>query len=149
MYSHLDDAMRDATLLALEQMAFLLGGAPDDRSAPAAAQAVVAFEGPLHGSLALVLHGDLLPSLAANMLGTDDVPAESLQQDALGELANVICGNVLPRIGGPAATFRLARPRVTNVVGNPHPGEVARAHVRVDDGSLDVRLYVDSPPEVV
>jgi chemotaxis protein CheX len=73
--------------------------------------AAVDFTGPRRGRLALRVPSTLLPTIAANMLGDDDAPPSSLQHDALGELANVICGAVLPSLGGPSAVFSLASPR--------------------------------------
>ena len=71
---------------------------------------VVAFRGPFSGALALQLSGGILATLTANMLGLDETPSPELQLDALGEAANVICGNVLPRVAGPSAMFSLGAP---------------------------------------
>src|SRR5262245_19442049 len=76
------------------------------------ASAAVDFEGPLSGRLVLRVSGGVLPTLAATMLGQDEPPAAALQRDALGEVANVICGALLPTLGGPSAVFALARPTV-------------------------------------
>ncbi len=67
----------------------------------------VAFSGPSHGGVIMQLSGGVLPALAANMLGLDDPTSGHDQRDALGEAANVICGNVLPRVAGSAAVFAL------------------------------------------
>ena len=50
-------------------------------------------------------------ALAANMLGVSDAEADArTRRDALGEVANVVCGNVLPLVGGRHAVFHLGAP---------------------------------------
>ena len=74
----------------------------------------VDFTGPFNGSLALSVTEELLPELAANMLGRpgeQDVPVED-QEDALKELANVICGNILPVVAGTEAVFNVCGPQI-------------------------------------
>ena len=46
------------------------------------------------------------------MLGEDGPLELSEQYDAVCELANIVCGNVLPLIAGERAVFDLAQPRV-------------------------------------
>jgi hypothetical protein len=115
-------------------------GAPDTDGI-----ATVEFHGPFSGRVAVRLAGGVLPAMSANMLGLDGPPPPDVQRDALGELANVICGNVLPLVAGVEPTFRLAAPR--------HPGtwdEAVReagepagtALLRVEDsGFAEVALF--------
>lgn len=108
----LDAAALTATANAFEQMGFLFvepASGEDDEAGPSAT-ARVSFDGPLRGCVCLTVPESILPELAANMLGQDDAPEPRLQRDALGEMANVICGNVVPVLGGPGAVFRLGRP---------------------------------------
>jgi len=70
----------------------------------------VEFRGPLNGRLVVRASSSILPEVANNMLGEDDQRPVALQRDALGEIANVICGHVLPMIGGSDAVFHLAAP---------------------------------------
>ena len=79
--------------------------------------------------------------------GEDDseMPREA-QLDALGELANVICGNVLPEIAGDRETFALTPPvLLTEVLGPPAAwaGTVGEVRVGLDDGRAEVRLYLE------
>src|SRR5438552_4102362 len=67
--------------------------------------AIVDFRGPFAGRLELGLSESMLPTVAANMLGQIDPPPIAEQHDALGELANVICGNLLPEIAGTGPVF--------------------------------------------
>ena len=137
-------ALEAAAVATLEQLAFGFAYAePAASPEPADAAAEVAFEGPCRGVLRLRLGGGVLPALAANMLGQDEGPAEALQLDALAEIANVVCGNVLPHVGGTRAVFRLGSPRTA--AGEPAPrGEpAARARLAVEDGWAEVALWLE------
>lgn len=102
-----------ATTRTFEELALLF---PDTE--PSEAQSAtpldvavsVEFRGPLNGRLVLRASSGILSEVANNMLGADDQRPVTLQRDALGELANVICGHVLPMIGGSDAVFHLAAP---------------------------------------
>ena len=100
----------------LEQLAFVFSF-PDDTHPDTLWEtevtgARVAFSGPVRVELLLVISQAAVPELAANMLGLDEglVPPEDQQQDALKEALNVICGNLLPRIGGAEAVFDIQSP---------------------------------------
>ena len=105
----------------------------------------VEFRGPMTGRLVLRASECVLPAIAANMLGEDEGKHPPLQRDALGELANVICGNVLPAIAGVEAVFHLAAPQVhrTPVIVARDEAE-PQAHVQfgVESGRVEASLYV-------
>ena len=152
------DALKQAATESFEKFGFLFPAgdwspAPANMAALGAdrdtATAAVGFEGAFSGLLEVVVPSNLLPVMAANMMGEDEVTPEH-QLDAFGEIANVICGNVLPRIAG-GAPFRLGHPEV-------HPGvngtteaeshgfsEVAQIHLPFEQGQADLRLYVEHP----
>ena len=77
---------------------------------PLAAAVSVTYHGACTGRVVVGVTAGVLPALAENMLGSAAVPDLQLQRDALGELANVVTGNVLPMINGAAAVFRLDAP---------------------------------------
>lgn len=107
--------------------------------------AVVDFDGPIHGRLAVRLSGGVLPALAANMLGDDESPSLVMQRDALGEVANVICGNVLPRLVGAAAVFNLRAPRLDlgfDEACTIAHRSAAHASLIVEQGRADLALLV-------
>ena len=56
----------------------------------------------------------VIPELANNMLGLDDDAdiTDAEQQDALKEILNVICGNVLPAIAGDQVEFNIEAPEI-------------------------------------
>lgn len=77
-------------------------------------RAVVEFSGPFRGSLLLSVSSAMLEPLAANMLGLEDgaTPEPEQKLDALNELLNVICGNLLPLITSPREVFDVHRKRL-------------------------------------
>jgi len=112
----LHSALASATASTFEELALLLASPDadaDQRAAPLAAGVRLDFTGPFAGCVVVRTTADVLAAAAANMLGADGPPPESLRRDALGELANVICGNLLPVVAGGRAVFDLHAPRWT------------------------------------
>jgi CheY-specific phosphatase CheX len=148
----MSDLLRDqlgaATIDALETAAFLFAmpaEEPVDLDAvPSVVTARVAFSGPRAGELRIRAPQALLALLAANMLGAD-APDEPMQLDAFGELANIVCGNVLPRVDD-SGPFRLAPPRVSPADSVPGAASSALVEVAlaVDDQPLFVSLRLDA-----
>jgi len=70
------------------------------------------------------------------------------QHDALRELINVICGNLLPLIGGGTAEFRIQTPFIP-AGGPPGAGEfgpvAAASNLAVESGICRVALQLDGP----
>jgi CheY-specific phosphatase CheX len=90
--------------------------------------------------------GRFLVDLAANMLGTEDDPTDEVVLDALGEVTNVICGNVLPSLSGANAVFDLSAPEPALAPLPPAAspeGEVARVVMGLEEGraEITIRLY--------
>jgi chemotaxis protein CheY-P-specific phosphatase CheC len=108
--------------------------------------AVVSFNGPFSGKLLVRVTRNIMPVLSANMLGDDEPPDARMEQDAIGEIANVICGNLLPTIAGAEAIFHLESPVffegfLPAGTGAPLRSE-AEIHIGLDSGKADVVLYV-------
>lgn len=87
-------------------------------------RARIRYAGPFRGSAGLTLPESMLPELTRNMLGDDDgaLPSRSEQWDVLGELLNVMTGNILNAIAGPDPIFDLDAPEVA---ANSEPGAEA------------------------
>ena len=115
----------------------------------------VDFDGPFSGLLVVSASQCLLVELAANMLGEEDSTRCTVDQqyDALKELTNVICGNLLPILAGTKAIFRVGTPVITGP-DLPLPDTetqilIGQTNLFVDQGNFQVRLYVDEKAPVV
>lgn len=109
----------------------------EQADAPITWRASVQFTGPVVGKLDVGFSSALADELAANMLGAPAPIAGDLTRDALGEIANVVCGNLVPSLGRADDVFHLGPPTVQSV---PHPGvEWPGAAVRVTIGAGDGR----------
>jgi CheY-specific phosphatase CheX len=133
----LESVLVAATQAALETTAFMFAepGTPEPAEladGPPPCVATVTFSGAHVGALSVELPLRLLPVLAANVLGEDETPGDDMQRDALGELANIICGNVLPALD-PAGRYSLGPPLVGEGVS-----KVCRDAVCVASGTLQL-----------
>ncbi len=147
--SKMTEALTRAAVLTFEKLAFLL---PDQdlnaqqKAAGNEARVTVPFKGPFQGSLVVRIYGGVLPLLTANMLGETTRPDERTQQDALGELANVICGNALPSIAGSKEVFHLGAPQVERYRGSPwgqdHGPASAQISLGLEEGRAEVALHI-------
>jgi hypothetical protein len=84
----------------------------------------------------------LLPRLTANMLGADEA-SEALQLDALGEIANIICGQLFARLA-PDRSFAQKPPEVV-VCSDPALSKLvaaARVELGLESSRADVLLYL-------
>ncbi|MHB1223832.1 MAG: chemotaxis protein CheX [Gemmatimonadaceae bacterium] len=137
-----------ATASTFEALALLCPSAEiskEQRLVPLAGSARVTFDGPLRGMILLGVTADVLGAAATNMLGRDDAPVASMQRDAICELANVICGSLLPQIGGSRALFRLGVPTWVDGDGARLLAEstpMSETRVGLDEGRADVALYI-------
>jgi hypothetical protein len=151
MPDRLELALSAAAISAFEQLAYCLAEPapePPPPGVPSDGVVSVYFRGPATGRLVLRVRGGVLPGIAASMLGRETPPAPAVQRDALGEMANVICGSVLPTVGGAAAVFNLDTPNHDEPWERHQQGAVppaAVAHLVVDEGYADVVLMLDPP----
>ncbi len=111
---------------------------------PLAATVSVAYRGAGTGRVVVGVTAGILPALAENMLGAAAAPDVQVQRDALGELANVVTGNVLPLINGASAVYRLDAPGDAGVMPfGARAGEVRQAFTRLqmDEGEALLALF--------
>lgn len=116
----------------------------EQRDAETDAAMSVRFHGALNGRLVVRLAGGMLPMLASNMLG--DVDGNSaMQRDALGEVANVVCGNLLPMIGGSADVYAIDAAIPAVAIDRSAQAPVAVVQLGLEDaGRADVFLFLDA-----
>ncbi len=142
-------ALQQAAASTFEQIGFLL---PESEvteaqaAAPVTASSRVRFRGPASGAMEIEVAGSFLPEMAMNMLGTDGAAGGDVMLDALGEISNVICGNVLPSLTSPNSVYDLSAPETSS---RPLPpcatpeGRIARVVIGLNDGRAEItlRLY--------
>jgi CheY-specific phosphatase CheX len=139
-----------ATTATFEDLALLFPEtelSPEQAVAPLDFSVSVEFRGPLTGRLVVRVSQSIMPAIAANMLGAEESKQLPLQRDALGEIGNVICGNVLPLIAGADKIFNLAAPIVVEGGSLPQRDEdepVASVQVGLEDGRAEAILYLFS-----
>lgn len=150
MSGSLQKSLYSAAVYTFERVAFLMPDIPPDdaqQQLPVQAVASIAFSGPARGTLQLHAGDGLLPLITANMVGMDD-PDEALQLDALGELANIICGQFLPALDSVGA-FEHKPPEVfTGETLSVAPPAVlsARAEIGFESSRADVLLFLYPDP---
>jgi len=146
MNGSLQKSLYSAAVYTFERLVFLAPDIPPDtaqRQLPVHAVASITFSGPARGTLQLHAGDGLLPLITANMIGMDN-PDEALQLDALGELANIICGQFLPALDSVSA-FEHKPPEVFTGEAFPvEPAAVlsARAEIGLESTRADVLLFL-------
>ena len=123
------DTLRTTVHAVFEAAAFALVDGPDPAAPWCAGDdlltAHVRFEGPFTGIVSLSMPAALARELAANMLGLEpeDTEAGARGRDCVGELLNMVCGNLLPRLAGAVPAFD---------IGAPHAVDPDLCRARVD-----------------
>lgn len=152
MEKRLDRPLWTAAASTFEHLGFLFAepdeDAPDTGSwwhdAPGSA---VFFHGPVEGHVALWVSPAVARQVAATMLAEDGEVAPELVRDTLGELSNVICGNLLPDLLSPEAEFALEPPVPWGEGADQESEPVAEARLEVGPGRARVCLFMDGRPE--
>jgi hypothetical protein len=136
------------TMATLERLAFLFASSVE--KAPTAVDAGLEtvradFTGAIAGNLELSVSGEVLAELAANMLGVGEgeVLSADAQRDALKELANVICGNLLPAIAGQARAFNIRAGDPAAAVMPRGEHLLAVSHLVLEKGICRVRVHLN------
>lgn len=148
MNAAISSRLAEVTMETLERLAFLFASPEPD--APAAEESAletvrVDFNGAFTGGLELSLSASVLAELAANMLGADEGATLSAdeQRDALRELANVVCGNVLPAIAGGEHEFNIHTPYLASGNVPEWKDPAGLSHLVLENGVCRVRMRVD------
>ena len=135
------DILRTAIVLAMERLCYASPEAfLDEPPAVEALEAWVAFRGPSSGAIGIAvpqrsiggfIEALLLPDARADGLTADDF---------IAELANIVCGNAVPRIFGRNAMHVLSPPQP----GRPHRPAIATAIVELTGGWVAATLHRDA-----
>lgn len=124
MYDVHKETLTEVFLEVLEKLVFMFGEPVDKDNLPEPGNSLMevtaTFEGDLCGVLKLVVPAEICPQIAANMLGTDPDDASAVEKgvDALNELLNVTCGQVLTALGGTKPIFDVSVPVAAELGAN-------------------------------
>ncbi|MDY6791210.1 MAG: chemotaxis protein CheX [Thermodesulfobacteriota bacterium] len=151
MNEKIDDIILKTAAETLEKLAFMFASLYDPEEAiekDPDTGVCVSFTGPFSGTLGMKVSGEVLGEIAVNMLGADDEDDITLddKNDALKETINVICGNILPAIGGKQAVFNIGVPKIIpageNITGKDGEDPVSDVKLSLDEGRCDLVLFV-------
>ncbi len=118
----------------------------EQQELPFTAGVSVRFFGPKSGRLEVRTSAGVVPAITENMLGAEGAVDPQLQSDALGELGNVLCGNVVSSMTNGVGVFHLHPPRqldpaqFTDLL---EPNEEC-VDIGFDEGRAQVRLFLSS-----
>jgi len=148
MNSMLSRKLVEVTAATLEKLAFIFTFPTEDApvmDGPAQEVVRVDFSGPFHGSMELSLPASAMIELAVNMLGAEDgeVLTPEQQRDALKELINVVCGNLLPILAGHTEEFNLRPPYMVGGESPAWSDPIAVGYLVLENGACRVRMRLD------
>jgi CheY-specific phosphatase CheX len=152
-----DEAVYRVAADTLESLALMFLLPEDEAPQPCPLcnkRVAVSFTGPFDGMLILAVSEGVLSELAANMLGLENgySPTLEQQEDALKELVNVICGNLLPAIAGKEPVFHIGAPEALTAESSPQAVgpllPAGEARLLADAGVLELSLLVGRPSPV-
>jgi CheY-specific phosphatase CheX len=141
-------ALQKAAAGVFEELTFMLPSRElDDIQTQASFRlaASVDFAGPLSGTFVVALFGDLIPIMAGNMLGEEGAPSDFQQRDAVKELANVICGNMLPHLLGEKAVYNISAPEILEdpaQIGSGYGAPTENLLLGMEMGRAELQIYL-------
>jgi len=110
----------------------------------------IEFTGPVNGSLGIQCSENLAQKLAANLLGVEQETMETQANawDALAELLNVVCGNLVTSLYDSERPFNLSSPQI-NVIVPAQIDDNKEQSYSNDDSQRAFILLDDEPVEFV
>ncbi len=130
----------------LETMAFVFAESLDEQESPSTMRhSKISYAGPDENSdLYLSASPGFLAELASSMLGAepDEIDVEVVGRQALDELANIVCGEVVLSLGGEDEVFSMGLPEtIDRPRGTEETERLVRSIVESDEGErLEVLL---------
>lgn len=150
MNTQIEKFLIESTVKTLEDLCFMYQE-PELKDAqenlPLEAAAEVKFRSDdFTGKLLIETRGGLFSAIATNILSIDD-PNTKQKKDALGEIANIICGNVVPSLGEGGREYKIEPPISLNkndlLKEERRKEPVAEITLNFNDGRADIKLFVD------
>jgi CheY-specific phosphatase CheX len=148
MHDKIGVSLVSAVRQAFEDLCFMYEApelAQEQAEQPWATAAEVKFRGDFSGKLLLRVSPGLFQAVAARMLGTADL-APGQMEDALCELANVICGNIIPSIADGRSGLVIGIPRIASPDLQTHRrlgSAVASCPLSLGEGRAEAVVFID------
>lgn len=150
MKKQIENVLKESTIKTFEDICFIYQVPElkdDQKNLALEAAAEVKYRGNFTGKLVIETRGGLFSAIAANML-SNDVPDAQQKKDALGEVANIICGNVVPSLGRSEPEYKIESPRSLNkddlLKGEKQGKPLAEITLNFNQGRADIKLFVDN-----
>ncbi|MCL2701431.1 MAG: chemotaxis protein CheX [Phycisphaerae bacterium] len=143
---HTQQLLNSVAQETFETLAFMYSVHEQDSPAGPPVTAEVSFRGPIHGRLVLTVSDTMLPALGTNMLGfaDDQAASDDQQRDALKEVLNVICGNLLPLLYNRYDVFDVQAPVIPASPTSPDVPVDGQTRLYLDGGQVHMALYVET-----
>lgn len=150
MKTQIEKVLIESTVRTLEDLCFMyqepeLKDAQENLPLEAAAEVKYRSDD-FTGKLLIETRGGLFSAIATNILSNDD-PITQQKKDALGEIANIICGNIVPSLGGGGREYKIEPPRSLNkedlLKEEWQEEPVAEITLNFNDGRADIKLFMD------
>ena len=144
MEANIDEIIGEVVYDVFEKLAFMFGevALSDELPEPAErnVKASMTYSGNTKGSISLTVPAEVCPEIAANVLGKDpdDDIVKAQAGDALKEVLNVLCGNILTAVAGEGPVFDLSVPEVSDL-------DAAEWVALLEDERTKVFLVDESP----
>lgn len=102
------------------------------------------YHGDHSGSLRIETRGGLLSAVAANILGNSPDLSRS-KKDALGEIANIICGNIVPYLGRGKKGYKIEAPKSLkkDLAEQCRKKPLMAISLNFEQGRADIKFFVD------
>jgi CheY-specific phosphatase CheX len=149
MKSKIEKDLEEASVNTFEDTCFMyqvpeLNDVQKNLTLEAAAE--VKYRGDYTGSLLIETRGGLFSAIAANILSIDS-PSCLQKKDALGEVANIICGNVVTSLGRSKQGYKIESPRSLKkdeLLKEKRQGKaLAEITMNFNEGRADIKFFVD------
>ena len=136
----LNKSLQDTATRIFESLWFMIPDDADESERAVSGERVrVRFHGPFDGALDVIAGADV----AAEITEQSAIETGVRSDDVIGELANLICGNLLPEVAGHDEVFVLSAPEIA--ASADEPAEVAAGTaLRFGDHWVRVELLVDA-----
>jgi hypothetical protein len=149
MKKKIENALEEATVGTFEDICFMcpapeLKDAQQNLKVEAAAE--VKYRGNFTGKLLIETRGEIFAAIAANILSVD-CPTAKQKKDALGEIANIICGNIVPYLGTGGHGYKIESPRFLSkdelLKQKSQVKPLAELIFNFSQGRVDIKFFVD------